>query len=133
METLATSHNHQTPSPDTIYLLIGRRIRAARLEQGLSLAELGGAELSRSFLSAVERGRTRISLRALTIVAARPKRSVAYFLEDPPIIDKATEVPIDLAEAALAYSDLLHSRGETEQALQYALWAARARLAPPAP
>ena len=50
---------------------LGQRIRAARQERGLSLAQVGGQDLSRSFLSAVEHGRTRISLRALSIVAER--------------------------------------------------------------
>ncbi len=93
----------------------------------MTLAELGGDELSRSFLSAVEHGRTRISLRALAIVADRLKRPMGYFVDEPPDMSEE-EVPLDHAEAALAYSCLLRSRGETERALEYALWAAQVRL-----
>ena len=99
----------------------------------MTLAELGGEELSRSFLSAVEHGRTRISLRALAIVAARLKRPIGYFVDDPPAMEGSSHVQIDHAEAALAYSRLLRNRGETERALEYALWAAQARLSRFAP
>jgi transcriptional regulator with XRE-family HTH domain len=47
----------------------------------MSLEQLGGGELSRSFLSLVERGRSRISLRALGIVAKRLDLPLRYFLE----------------------------------------------------
>ena len=113
---------------ERVHLLVGRRIRAARLEQGMSLAQLGGDELSRSFISAVERGRARISLRALAIIAGRLKRPISYFVDDAPAIGEEREVTLDHAEAALAYSRLLQKRGETERALDYALWAAQVRL-----
>lgn len=64
---------------DEISREIGRRIRRARQEQGLTLAQVGGSELSRSFLCAVELGRSRISLRALEIVARRLGLSVSHF------------------------------------------------------
>lgn len=60
---------------------IGARIREARTARGMTLAALGGEELSRSFLSLVERGKSRISLRALGIVAQRLELPVGYFLE----------------------------------------------------
>src|SRR2546423_463909 len=61
---------------------VGTRIRAARLERGMSLADLGGEDLSRGFLSLVERGRSRISLRALAIVADRLSLPMTHFLRD---------------------------------------------------
>lgn len=64
---------------DEISHEIGRRIRRARQDQGLTLAQLGGSELSRSFLCAVELGRSRISLRALEIVARRLGLPVSHF------------------------------------------------------
>ncbi len=50
---------------------VGQRIRAARKARGMSLADVGRDDLTRSFLSLVELGRSRISLRALSIVASR--------------------------------------------------------------
>ena len=80
---------------------VGKRIRKARLEHEMSLAQLGGEDLSRSFLSLVESGRSRISLRALAIVAERLDMPMSYFLEDTDA-DKAAELLVDQAEAALA-------------------------------
>lgn len=81
---------------------IGRRIRRARQERGLSLAQLGGDDLSRSFLSLVELGKSRISLRALSIVAQRLELPMSYFLEGSDTQDVALEIVLDSAEAALA-------------------------------
>lgn len=67
----------------------------------MSLAQLGGEDLSRSFLSLVESGRSRISLRALAIVAERLDMPMSYFLEDTDA-DKASELVVDQAEIALA-------------------------------
>ena len=94
----------------------------------MSLAELGGEELSRSFLSLVERGQTRISLRALAIVAHRLGLPLSYFVEEPPILRDLAEANLGHVTAAVAYSRLLYSRGEIEQAFRYALWAAEVRI-----
>ncbi len=107
---------------------MGRRIRAARQERRLSLAQLGGQELSRSFLSLVERGQTRISLRALAIVAQRLGLPLSYFVEEPPVLRDLAEANLDHVTAAVAYSRLLYGRGELEQAFHYALWAAEVRI-----
>jgi transcriptional regulator with XRE-family HTH domain len=115
-------------SPHDLQSLVGNRIRAARRERGLTLAQLGGEELSRSFLSSVEHGRSSISLRSLALVAARLELPVSYFVESSPNLDLHSTPTVDHAEAALAYSRFLRSQGRTEQALEYALWAARARL-----
>jgi tetratricopeptide (TPR) repeat protein len=81
---------------------VGRRIRQARLERGLSLAKLGGDDLSRSFLSLVELGRSRISLRALGIVAERLELPISYFLTDDPGTGEAVaELTLDQAEASI--------------------------------
>jgi transcriptional regulator with XRE-family HTH domain len=113
--------------------VVGQRIQQARHARRMSLAQLAGEDLSRSFLSVVERGRSRISLRALAIVAGRLGLPVSYFVDDPVTsldLDLA-EPTVDHVEAALAYSMLLRHQGKLEQALDYALWAARARLSPP--
>src|SRR5947209_7984835 len=102
MVKAATAERYTHTHGDSIGADVGRRIRAARLERGLSLAQLGGEDLSRSFLSLVELGRSRISLRALSIVADRLEMPMSQFLDDAPgVADASTELMLDAAEAAL--------------------------------
>ena len=61
---------------------IGGRIHELRRERGLSLDAVGGAELTRSYMSLVEHGRTRISLQSLMIVAERLGVSIVSLIED---------------------------------------------------
>src|SRR5919199_1901413 len=101
--TAAVKQDATIPGVDPAEL--GRRVRAARHERGLSLAQVGGEELSRSFLSTVEHGRTRISLRALSIVADRLGRPISYFLDNAdssPATDQAlTELMLDEVERVI--------------------------------
>jgi tetratricopeptide (TPR) repeat protein len=60
---------------------VGQRIRHARQERSLSLAQLGGTELTRGFISAVETGRSSISLKALSYIADRLDLPMTYFLD----------------------------------------------------
>ncbi len=86
---------------------VGARIRKSRQERGLSLAKLGGDDLSRSFLSAVETGHSRISLRALQIVASRLGKPMSYFLsENAFIADATSELLLDQVELAVRESRL---------------------------
>jgi transcriptional regulator with XRE-family HTH domain len=114
--------------PDALHRRIGHRIRQARQERGMSLAKLGGDAMSRGFLSSVEHGRSSLSLESLATIAARLKLPVSYFLDEAPALDQATtSVAVDHAQAALGYSLYLRALGKTEEALEYALWAAQAR------
>jgi transcriptional regulator with XRE-family HTH domain len=107
---------------------VGERIRHARRQRGQSLAELGNDVLSRSFLSLVERGRSRISLRALELVADRLELPLGYFVDEQPDLSAFDPARVDHVKAAVAYSRLLASRGESAEAWRYALWAAEANL-----
>jgi len=109
-----------------LQLRVGERIRHARRQRGLSLAELGNEALSRSFLSLVERGRTRISLRALELVAERLELPLGYFVDEQPDLSAFDPARVDHVKAAVAYSRLLASRGDMAEAWRYALWAAEA-------
>jgi tetratricopeptide (TPR) repeat protein len=112
MVKAATAKRHANARANTIGLEVGRRLRQARLERGMSLAAVGGEDLSRSFLSLVELGRSRISLRALSIVADRLELPISYFLEDAPDVSEAVaELTLDRAQAAL-------SRQEPEECLR---------------
>jgi tetratricopeptide (TPR) repeat protein len=93
----------QTVTPiETLGPEVGQRIRAARQARGLSLAQVGGNDLSRSFLSLVELGRSRISLKALSIVAGRLDLPMSYFLEgDIAPRAAAAELLLDEAEGMI--------------------------------
>jgi tetratricopeptide (TPR) repeat protein len=61
---------------------LGERVRAARRELGMSQAQLAGEELTKGFISQVEAGLVRPSLRSLQIIASRLGRSLDYFIGD---------------------------------------------------
>jgi tetratricopeptide (TPR) repeat protein len=90
----------RAPKRDLLGPDVGRRIKAARIKRGMTLVQVGGDELSRSFLSLVESGRSRISLRALAIVAEQLETPISHFLEDK---DEArvAELSLDYAEIEL--------------------------------
>ena len=60
--------------------LLGQRIRSRRKELGLTQSQLGGEELTKGFISLIERGRTKPSIETLILLAGRLQRSVGYFL-----------------------------------------------------
>lgn len=55
-------------------------VREARLERGLSLAEVAGDELTRAAIHLVETGKMRPSMRTLELIARRTGRPVSYFM-----------------------------------------------------
>lgn len=65
------------------------RVREARLDAGLSLAQLAGDDVSRTFIHFVEQGRSRPSKGVLNLIATRTGKPVSFFLrtaagEPPP-------------------------------------------------
>lgn len=50
---------------------MGERIRALRIARGMTQADVAGSDFSKGFISLVETGRTRVSLRAAEILANR--------------------------------------------------------------
>lgn len=109
------SHAHteeEIQSRDLIAADVGSRIHQARIEAGMTLAELGGTELSRSFLSLVENGKSRISLGGLAIVAERLGKPISYFFTDNVTARAmAAEYQVNVAEAAVR-------EGRAEEALR---------------
>src|SRR5256884_210985 len=95
-----------TPSP------LGRRIRLARQELGLSLAAVAGSDFSRAFLNQIELGRAQPSTQNLRIIARRLQRPIDYFLEEPG--DSAAALELALAEAEMS---LLHGEGSRAESL----------------
>src|SRR6266480_4213486 len=55
-------------------------IRLARLDAGLSMANLAGGDVSRQAIFLIESGRTRPSMRTLEMIATRTGRPLSYFL-----------------------------------------------------
>jgi tetratricopeptide (TPR) repeat protein len=79
---------------------LGQRLRALRLGRGLTQQELAGSDFTKSFVSLVEAGRTRMSLRAASILAERLGVSAADLVrEDAP---SATAYAVVRAEGLLA-------------------------------
>jgi tetratricopeptide (TPR) repeat protein len=60
--------------------VIPEAVRQARLEAGLSLAELAGGTVSRQMISHVETGRSRPSLALLQHIASRTGKPLTFFL-----------------------------------------------------
>ena len=100
---------------------LGDRVRSARRERGLSQAQLAGEELTKGFISQVESGLVRPSVRSLQVIALRLGKSLDYFLGDAPL---ATEKRLAFhriaAEAAAERRDWAVVRGEVESALECA-------------
>jgi transcriptional regulator with XRE-family HTH domain len=69
-------------------------VRRARLEAGLSLAEVARDDVSRTFIHFVERGRSRPSRTVLTLIARRTRKPISYFMAQP---THDAELSIDLA------------------------------------
>ncbi len=71
------------PAPDSRALrTIGERIRAARQQAGLSQSQVGRPHFTRAYVSAVELGKIRPSMRSLEFLAERLGRPASSFLED---------------------------------------------------
>ena len=77
---------------------LGQRIRRARLERGLSLAQVAGEDFSRAFLNQVEMGRSQPSTRVLRVIAARLGQPVDYLLGGA---DLERELAVERARLAL--------------------------------
>src|SRR6202166_4924138 len=63
---------------------VGTDIREVRTKLGLTQAQLAAPEFSISYISAIERGKIRPSLKALAILAKRLDVPLAFLLEGSP-------------------------------------------------
>jgi transcriptional regulator with XRE-family HTH domain len=81
---------------------LGERVRAARKELGLSQAQLAGEELTKGFISQLESGQVRPSIRSLQLMAGRLGKPLDYFLADERLAaNKRVAFHLLAAEAAL--------------------------------
>jgi tetratricopeptide (TPR) repeat protein len=56
-------------------------VRQARIEKGLSLADVAGSELTRAAIHLVETGKMRPSMRTLQLIAQRTGQPVSFFID----------------------------------------------------
>lgn len=56
------------------------RVKQARLSAGLTMAQLGGSNVSRTFIHQVETGKSRPSRPVLRLIAHRTGKPLSYFL-----------------------------------------------------
>src|ERR1700731_5048387 len=63
---------------------VGTNIREVRTKLGMTQAQLAAPEFSISYISAIERGKIRPSLKALSILAKRLDVPLAFLLEGSP-------------------------------------------------
>lgn len=68
---------------------LGEKLRAARLEAGLSQKALCGDTVTRNMLSQIESGKARPSMDTLLVLANRLGRPVSWFLEESTALDRA--------------------------------------------
>ena len=101
---------------------LGERVRAARHDAGLSQAQLAGDELTKGFISQIESGLVRPSIRSLQHIASTLGRPLDYFIADEPLaaIKRVTFHRL-AAEAAAERLDWGASHGAAEAGLSVAV------------
>lgn len=77
---------------------LGERVRALRLARGLTQGDLASEDFTKGFISLVETGRTRISLRAAQILAERLGVGVSDLMT-PPAAPQEVRAELQLLEA----------------------------------
>ncbi len=106
--------------PKSALFALGARIRKARLERGMTQEVLAGPEFTKGYVSALERGAVRPSLKALDVFARRLNIPIADFLvarldtDTPPELDALQE---DLTYQ-FNYAKMLIRSGEVDEALK---------------
>ena len=75
----------RSASAGTAGQTLGERIRSARRDAGLSQSQLAGGELTKGFISQIESGLVRPSIRSLQHIATKLGRPLDYFIGDEPL------------------------------------------------
>ena len=85
---------------------LGRRLKAARLEAGLTQRQLCGEVITRNMLSQIENGVARPSMDTLRYLADRLGKPMACFLDEDPVVSPNRRV-MEGARAALERGEAL--------------------------
>lgn len=95
----------RTPAPVSESLRrLGERLRRARVESGLSQAQLGAPHFTRAYVSALELGKIRPAMKSLEFLASKLGKPAAHFLEDEEQERRRKERDLDLKAAAALLS-----------------------------
>ncbi|MBS7531289.1 tetratricopeptide repeat protein [Hazenella sp. IB182353] len=62
--------------------MLGNKIKEMRKSLGMSQSQLGGTDMTRAYISMIEKGNATPSHKALAIIAERLGKPIQYFLED---------------------------------------------------
>lgn len=71
---------------------LGKKLRQARIEAGLSQKQLCGEEITRNMLSLIENGSAKPSMKTLQYLAGRLGKSVSFFLEETAVLSPNQDV-----------------------------------------
>lgn len=88
---------------------LGEKLRAARLEAGLSQRQLCGDTITRNMLSQIENGAARPSMDTLRYLAGRLGKTVSYFLEDQ-AVTSPNQALMEQARAAYENGEYPHAQ-----------------------
>ena len=80
---------------------LGHRLKAARLELGLSQRQLCGDVITRNMLSQIENGAAQPSMTTLAYFASRLGKPVSYFLDEEAVCSPNQEIMNRAREAVL--------------------------------
>ncbi len=92
---------------------LGERLRKARIEAGLSQAQLGAPHFTRAYVSALELGKIRPAMKSLEFIAAKLGKSIAHFMDDEEKEQKRRE-----RELSLTRANQLIAQGAAREAIQ---------------
>lgn len=105
----------------------GQRLRELRTARGMTQAQLAGADFSKGFVSLVETGRARVSLRAAQIFADRLGLPLGDLVDPAPardgalrlraLLSQAARVEMALADAERVRRELAEARAAIERGL----------------
>lgn len=100
--------------------MIGHKIRTARLERRLTQEQLAGSDITKSYISEIERGRRTPRLITLKVLARRLRKPLSYFL-DGAAEDREAEVYLQLGLARLHAGSAGSGMASLERALDLAV------------
>src|SRR5437660_11547062 len=100
------------PLPGRVAARAGVEIRSgsvkeARSAKGLTLAQLGGSELTRAAVHRIETGRSRPSIRSLSLIAERTDRPLSFFLAGSSREQSTPEVELGRLAAEAKFDELI--------------------------
>lgn len=106
----------------------GKRLRALRTARGLTQAQLAGTDFTKGFISLVETGRTRVSLRAAEIFAQRLGVPVSELVRPQDGADADVDLSLVRAESELVADNYAAALQLAEQVQRRGTGTTRARI-----